>query len=150
MEKLLEQFKAIAPYILDGVLARLTGEEKEEAALAIIHEEILHYFEAHQNMAMQYLTFNEDQRRAFAEVMYDIHQVKGEKATAKLNPVYEKFVKETGKTGALEFICHPKQKVGTNTTAVISDTRPISESAKVMIAIRDASRKAEAQLRTES
>ncbi|XGI81154.1 hypothetical protein ACED16_05345 [Enterobacter hormaechei] len=106
MEKLLEQFKAIAPYILDNVMARLTGEENEDAALAIIHEEILHYFEAHQNMTMQYLAFTEDQRRAFAKIMYDIHHLKGEKATAKPNPVYESFVKETGKSGALEFICH--------------------------------------------
>ena len=105
MEKVLEQFKAIAPYIIDSVMTRLTGNETEDAAIAIIHQEILHYFEAHQNMTMQYLAFNEDQRRAFADVMYDIHEVKGKKSPATLNPVYEKFVKETGKTSALDFIC---------------------------------------------
>ena len=105
-ESAIKKFSAIAPYIIGNVMARLNGDESEEQSLTIIHEEILHYFEAHRNMTMQYLAFNEDQRKVFAEMMYDIHKEKGVKAAPRLNPVYEKFVKETGKTGSLDFICH--------------------------------------------
>lgn len=102
----IKKFSAFAPYIIGNVMAHLNGDESEDQSLAIIHEEILHYFEAHQNMTMQYLSFNEDQRKVFAEMMYDIHKEKGVKVAPRLNPVYEKFVRETGKTGSLDFICH--------------------------------------------
>lgn len=106
MEKALEQFKQIAPHILGNVKARLTGSESDEAKLQIIHEEIVKYFAGWQSFFKQYLCFNDNQRRDFSELMYDMVLPLAQNHEAPLNPVYENFVKETGKTGALNFICY--------------------------------------------
>ncbi|MDK9356757.1 hypothetical protein [Lelliottia wanjuensis] len=107
MEKILEQFKTVvAPHVLGNVKARLNGTESDEVKLAIIHEEIVKYFTGWQNFFHQYLCFNENQRRDFSELMYDMVLPLAQNHEPVANPVYEKFVKETGKTGAREFICH--------------------------------------------
>lgn len=106
MVNVLEQFQKVAPYILNSVKARVTANESDEAVLVIIQEEILHYFDAFRNMSEQYLAFNDEQRHQFASVMYELVAPLSQGIKAPVNPVYESFVKVTGKTGALEFITH--------------------------------------------
>ncbi|HBW3346621.1 hypothetical protein [Klebsiella pneumoniae] len=84
MEKMIEQFKTVAPKIAQAVATRVKGASGEEQVLAIIHDEIVHHFIAFQNMTVQYLTFNMDQRREFAELMYDLLASEG--YTWKLKP----------------------------------------------------------------
>lgn len=122
LETILEKFKAVAPGITRSVAVRVTAETSDAEIMVVIHEEIAHHFEAFNNMTAQYLAFNADQRREFAGIMYDLLAPTAQNVKATLNPVYEKFVTETGKSGALNFICHQLENKSstTNTPAVIS------------------------------
>ncbi|VAP72314.1 Uncharacterised protein [Klebsiella pneumoniae] len=84
MEKMIEQFKTIAPKIAQAVAARINGTANEEEEMMIIHDEIVRHFNAFQNMTVQYLTFNMDQRREFAELMYDLLASEGYTRKSKL------------------------------------------------------------------
>lgn len=104
MQNILNQFKAIAPAIAGAVKARITAETTEVEVMEIIHEEILAYFNKHQQMAVQHMTFNDEQRATFAAVMYDLLKPLASQLVQALNPNYEAYVARTGKTGALNFI----------------------------------------------
>ncbi|HDT2074314.1 TPA: hypothetical protein RCG84_000421 [Enterobacter roggenkampii] len=100
------QFKKVAPAIVHNVKARITGSERDEALMKIIHEEIAHHFAGWQRFFTQYVNFTEDQRREFSGIMYDLVAPLSQGLKGSVNPIYENFVKTTGKTGALNFITH--------------------------------------------
>jgi hypothetical protein len=106
MENILEQFRKLAPSITKNVKARIIGNESEEEILMIIHQEIIHFFNSCKNMFMQYITFDENQRRDFAEIMYTLLAPMAEGFKDKANSEYVKFQNETGKSGSLNFICY--------------------------------------------
>lgn len=72
--------------------------------LMVIHEEIVSYFTKQQQMFVEYMTFNEDQRATFAAVMYDVLAPLASSFKDMVNPQYAAYVERTGKTGALNFI----------------------------------------------
>jgi hypothetical protein len=104
MQNILNQFKAIAPAIAAAVKGRVTDVTTEAEVMEIIHEEILAYFDKHQKMAVQHMTFNDEQRATFAAVMYDLLKPLAANLVQVLNPNYTAYVERTGKTGALNFI----------------------------------------------
>lgn len=117
MEQMLEQFKKIAPYITANVKSRLNGSETEEEVAEVIKQEIVHYFEACQSMFTQYLAFNTDQRRAFAQIMHKLVAPLANNMKTETNPVYLKFTNDTGKAGAFDFICHQFSNHGDKSNA---------------------------------
>lgn len=106
MEKMMKHLKMVANAVIPTVRDRITPNTSDDEAVDIIHEAILHWSDSFANFTRQYLTFNTDQRLAFAEIMYELVAPTAQNVKTTLNPVYEKFVTETGKTGALNFICH--------------------------------------------
>ena len=106
MEKMMKHLKMVAGPVIPAVRARITPETSEEEALAMVHEEILRWSESFANFAKQHLLFNTEQRRKFAGIMYDLLAPVVQNVEVTINPVYEKFAKQTGKSGALNFICH--------------------------------------------
>lgn len=101
---MINEFKKIAPAIVESVKTRITSEMNDEQIMMVIHEEIVAYFTKQQQMFVEYMTFNEDKRAAFAAVMYEVIAPLAESFKNSVNPVYDAYVKRTGKTGALNFI----------------------------------------------
>lgn len=101
---MINEFKKIAPAIVENVKVRITAEMNEEQIMMVIHEEIISYFTKQQQMFVEYMTFNEDQRATFAAVMYDVLAPLAASFKGSVNPLYDAYVKRTGKTGALNFI----------------------------------------------
>lgn len=101
---MINEFKKIAPAIVENVKVRITAEMTEEQIMMVIHEEIISYFTKQQQMFVEYMTFNEDQRATFAAVMYDVLAPLAASFKGSVNPLYDAYVKRTGKTGALNFI----------------------------------------------
>lgn len=104
MIAIMNQFKAIAPYIVEAVKVRVAPGMTTEEVMAVIHEEILAYFEKGQKMAAEALTFSAEQKATFSAVMYDMLKPLADQMAQQLNPVYAEYVQRTGKTGALNFI----------------------------------------------
>ena len=57
---MINEFKKIAPAIVESVKARVTNEMTDEEVMAVIHEEIVSYFDKQQQMMVEYLTFNQE------------------------------------------------------------------------------------------
>jgi len=55
-------------------------------------------------MFNQFLTFTDDQRATFANIMYEVLAPLAANLKQTANPVYQQYVNETGNTGALNFI----------------------------------------------
>lgn len=106
METILNQFKKVAPFIVATVKARVTAEMTDAEIMVVIHSEIVSYFSKQQQMATEYLAFDEDKRATFAAVMYDIIAPMASSFKGAINPKYAAYVAATGKTGALNFITH--------------------------------------------
>ncbi|HAC7850923.1 TPA_asm: hypothetical protein G0E33_08545 [Salmonella enterica] len=106
MEIMMKHLKMVAGPVIPAIRARITPETSEEEALTIVHEEIIRWSESFANFAKQHLLFNTEQRRKFAGIMYDLLVPVAQNVEVTINPVYEKFAKQTGKSGALNFICH--------------------------------------------
>ncbi|MDA8512862.1 hypothetical protein [Citrobacter sp. Igbk 14] len=106
LEKMMKHLKMVAGPVIPAVKERITPETRDEEALAIVHEEILRWSESFTNFAKQHLLFNTEQRQKFAEIMYDLLAPAAQNVEITINPVYEKFAKQTGKSGAFNFICH--------------------------------------------
>mgnify|MGYP000117019656 CR=1 FL=1 len=104
MENIMNQFKKVAPLIVDGVKARVTAEMTDAEIMLIIHEEIVTFFQKQQQMTNEYLAFDEDKRATFAAVMYEILAPMAASFKGGINPKYAEYVEKTGKTGALNFI----------------------------------------------
>lgn len=104
MEKILNQFKKVAPFIVESVKARVTAEMIDAEVMLIIHEEIMTFFQKQQQMTNEYLTFDEDKRATFAAVMYEILAPMAASFKGGVNQKYAEYVEKTGKTGALNFI----------------------------------------------
>lgn len=101
---MINEFKKIAPYIVENVKSLVTPEMSDEEVMIIIHTQIIAFFEKQQNMFIQYLTFTNDQRRTFAEIMYSVLAPMAKEIKQTSNPVYVEYVQRTGKTGAKNFI----------------------------------------------
>lgn len=106
MENILNQFKKVAPFIVEKVKARATAEMADAEVMVVIHEEIVTYFQKQQQMATEYLSFDEDKRATFAAVMYEILAPMASSFKGGINPKYAEYVEKTGKTGAFNFITH--------------------------------------------
>ena len=104
MENILNQFKKVAPFIVANVKAHVTAEMTDAEVMAVIHEEIVAYFNKQQQMTAEYLAFGEDKRATFAGVMYEILAPMAASFKDAVNPKYAAYVAATGKTGALNFI----------------------------------------------
>lgn len=104
MESIMNEFKKIAPYIVDAVKVRVGPDMSEIDAMAIIHEEILAYFDKQQKMAVEALTFTADQKRVFSGVMYDLLKPLTTEFVKCTNPLYDAYVAQSGKTGALNYM----------------------------------------------
>ncbi|MBH2810135.1 hypothetical protein I5L21_06030 [Serratia liquefaciens] len=100
----IEQFKKIAPAIVENVKARVTSEMATDEMMQAIHEEILSFFVKHQQMTAEYVTFNEYQRATFAALMYTMLEPLAGAFKGVVNPKYATYVASTGKTGALNFM----------------------------------------------
>ncbi|EPC5388246.1 hypothetical protein AB6864_24650 [Serratia proteamaculans] len=100
----IEQFKKIAPAIVENVKARVTSEMAVDEIMHAIHEEILSFFVKQQQMALEYVTFNEDQRANFAALMYSLLEPLAGAFKGIVNPKYAAYVAATGKTGARNFM----------------------------------------------
>lgn len=101
---MINEFKKIAPYIVENLKAVVTNEMTDEEIMEVIHQEIVSFFTKQQNMFVQYLSFNQEQRTAFAEIMYATIAPLAKEMKTNLNPVYSAYVERTGKTGAKNFI----------------------------------------------
>lgn len=101
---MINEFKKIAPAIVENVKLRITADMTEQQIMMVIHEEIVSYFTKQQQMFVEYMTFNEDQRATFAAVMYDVLSPLASSFKDMVNPQYAAYVERTGKTGALNFI----------------------------------------------
>lgn len=104
MEDILGQFKKVAPFIVSAVKSRISPETPDVRIGEIINEEIVSYFVNTQEMTNQVLSFNEVQSATFAAIMYNLLKPMTEKFKHSVNPLYAEYVKETGKTGALNYI----------------------------------------------
>lgn len=104
MEELMNQFKKLAPFITSNVKARVTAEMDDSQVMATIHEEIIGFFDKNKAATVEYLTFNEDQRRTFSAVMYELLKPLAEAFKGGVNPKYKEYVEKSGKTGARNFI----------------------------------------------
>lgn len=104
MKDIMNQFKKIAPYIVESVKVRVTPEMNDAEVMAIVHEEILAYFNKGQQMTAEVLAFNADQRATFAAVMYELLKPMAAAFKDAINPKYEEYVRASGKTGALNYI----------------------------------------------
>ncbi len=104
MQNIMNQFKKIAPYIVDAVKVRLAPGMTDADVMVIIHEEILAYFDKQQKMAVEALTFTADQKRVFSGVMYDLLKPLAAELAKGSNPLYDAYVAKSGKTGALNYI----------------------------------------------
>ena len=100
----IEQFKKVAPVIVENVKARVTNGMAEEEIMHVIHDEILSFFVKQQQMTIEYVTFNEDQRTNFAALMYKLLEPLAGAFKGTVNPKYAAYVAATGKTGARNFI----------------------------------------------
>lgn len=100
----IEQFKKIAPAIVENVKARVTSGMASDEIAQAIHEEILSFFVKQQQMAVEYMTFNEGQRTNFTELMYTLLEPLAGAFKGKENPKYTAYVAATGKTGSLNFM----------------------------------------------
>lgn len=101
---MINEFKKIAPYIVENVKTRIDDKMGDEEIMKIIHHEIVSFFTKQQNMFVQYLSFNDDQRATFVEIMYSAIAPLAKQIKTNLNPVYSAYVERTGKTGAKNFI----------------------------------------------
>lgn len=101
---MINEFKKIAPYIVETVKARVTDTMSDDEVMQIIHAEIVSFFEKQQNMFTQFLTFTSEQRTIFTGIMYDVLAPLAATTKPTINPVYQSYVERTGKTGALNFI----------------------------------------------
>lgn len=101
---MINEFKKIAPYIVENVKTIATSDMSDEEVMKVIHAEIISFFEKQQNMFIQYLTFTDDQRRTFVEIMYSAIAPLAKEMQQTLNPLYVEYVERTGKTGAKNFI----------------------------------------------
>ena len=101
---MINEFKKIAPYIVESVKVRVTSEMGDEEIMQIIHIEIILFFEKQQNMFVQFLNFTSEQRNVFTGIMYDVLAPLAANMKPVVNPVYQDYVDRTGKTGALNFI----------------------------------------------
>lgn len=101
---MINEFKKVAPAIVESVKVRVTADMTEQQIMMVIHEEIVSYFTKQQQMFVEYMTFNEDQRATFAAVMYDVMAPLASSFKDMVNPKYAAYVERTGKTGALNFI----------------------------------------------
>lgn len=104
MQNIMNQFKKIAPYIVKAVKVRVAPGMADTDVMAIIHEEILAYFDKQQKMAVEVLTFTAEQKRVFSGVMYDLLKPLAAEFAKCTNPLYEAYVAESGKTGALNYM----------------------------------------------
>lgn len=104
MNALLNEFKKIAPFIVAAVQARVAAGMTDEEVMVIVHEEILAYFEKQKLMSDQHILFSEAQRAAFSAVMYDLLKPLAAKFAGGTNPLYDAYVAQSGKTGALNYI----------------------------------------------
>lgn len=98
------QFKKLAAAIVVNVKTRVTNEMSVDEIMHTIHEEILSFFVKQQQMAIEYVTFNEDQRANFAELMYSLLEPLAGAFKGMENPKYAAYVAATGKTGARNFM----------------------------------------------
>ncbi len=101
---MINEFKKIAPYIVENVKALVTPDMSDDEVMKLIHAQIIAFFEKQQNMFTQYLTFTDMQRLSFAEIMYTAIAPLAKEMKQSLNPVYVEYVQRTGKTGAKNFI----------------------------------------------
>ena len=101
---MINEFKKIAPYIVEAVKERVSNDMSDDEIMQIIHAEIMSFFEKQQNMFTQFLTFTSEQRAAFTSVMYDVLAPLAATVKTTPNPIYQSYVERTGKTGALNFI----------------------------------------------
>lgn len=104
MEAILNQFKKVAPYIVIGVKEKVTATMSESEVMSVIHEEILAFFANYQRMAIQHMTLDSNERTQFAGVMYELLKPLASQITATTNPLYEEYVRRSGKTGAKNYI----------------------------------------------
>lgn len=100
----IEQFKKVAPAIVGNVKTRITNDMAAEKIMQVIHDEILSFFAKQQQMTVEYVTFNEDQRANFAALMYTLLEPLAGAFKGTVNPKYAAYVAATGKTGARNFI----------------------------------------------
>lgn len=101
---MINEFKKIAPYIVENVKSLVSAEMSDEEVLELIHGQIINYFEKQQNMFTQYLTFTDEQRSLFSQIMYSAVAPLAKEMKQTLNPVYVEYMERTGKTGAKNFI----------------------------------------------
>ncbi|CUW11478.1 Uncharacterised protein [Serratia grimesii] len=98
------QFKKVAPAIVGNVKTRITNDMAAEKIMQVIQDEILSFFTKQQQMTVEYVTFNEDQRANFAALMYTLLEPLAGAFKGTVNPKYAAYVAATGKTGARNFI----------------------------------------------
>lgn len=101
---MINEFKKIAPYIVENVKALVSAKMSDEEVMKVIHAQIISFFENQQNMFTQYLNFTDEQRCLFADIMYSVIAPLAKEMKQTLNPVYMEYVERTGKTGAKNFI----------------------------------------------
>lgn len=104
MEAILNQFKQVAPYVVIGVKEKVTAAMSESEVMAVIHEEIVAYFTNHSRLAIQHMTLGSNDRATFASVMYELLKPLTSRVVATTNPLYEEYVRRSGKTGARNYI----------------------------------------------
>lgn len=104
MENILNQFKKVAPFIAEGVKARVTAEMTDAEVMVVTHEEIMTFFQKQQQMTNEYLAFDEDKRSTFAAAMYETLTPMADSFKGGINQKYAEYVEKTGKTGAFNFI----------------------------------------------
>lgn len=100
----IEQFKKIAPAIVEAVKARVTSEMESDEVMQAIHEEILSFFVKQQQMAVEYMAFTGDQRSQFSALMYTLLEPLAGAFKGRENLKYSAYVAATGKIGALNFM----------------------------------------------
>ena len=98
------EFKKIAPYIAERVRERISDNMTDESIMKLIHAEIMTHFANQQQMFIQYLNFNANQRASFNALMYDMTKPLAKGMKPGWNPKYLEFVERTGKTGALNYM----------------------------------------------
>lgn len=54
---MINEFKKIAPAIVESVKVRVTADMTEQQIMMVIHEEIVSYFTKQQQMFVEYMTF---------------------------------------------------------------------------------------------
>ncbi|KGA31150.1 hypothetical protein [Pectobacterium odoriferum] len=91
--------------VAEAVKVRMSDNMTDDEIMSLIHEEFLAYFERFQKITIEYCMFNEDQRRAFTELMYDlVMQLDLSKFRNVENKAYTDYKQRTGKTGALNYM----------------------------------------------